>query len=194
MASAAPIWQRLVAQFGDRPYVMFGLSNEPERNTDGSQDGQVWQAMNYLVGVVRAAELAHGQEPHLVAVQATRNWARDLVYYTEHPITAGGGRNIVYETHIYNPMQDFETLLTTPTKVLPVVVGEFGPIHGMGLPDTEALMVLAEALGVPYAGWTFHSSCAPNLIENRSEHTCSRGEPLVPTPWGRQLMHHLRRR
>lgn len=64
----------------------------------------------------------------------------------------------------------------------------------MTLQDTAALMDLANRLEVPYASWTFHSSCAPNLIEKRSEHTCSRGEPLVPTPWGKRLMRQLHRR
>jgi hypothetical protein len=190
-AAAAPIWQRLVARFGDRPYVMFGLSNEPEGNADGRQDHEAWLRFNTMVGVIRAAE-AHAHVPaHIVAVQGTRSWARSLEYYEAHPIAAGHGRNVVYETHIYNPEADFDALLSRPAQVLPVVVGEFGPIADMSLADCEALVARAEHLGVPYLGWTFHSSCAPNLIQDLSEHTCSRGEPIVPTAWGSMLMHHL---
>jgi endoglucanase len=190
-SAAAPIWQRLVAEFGDRPYVMFGLSNEPESNDDGALDGQVWQHMNHLVQVIRTAEHKQGVPQHLIAVQATRNWARSLEYYIGHPIAAGRGANIIYETHIYDTESDFKRLITIPAQTLPVVVGEFGPTQNMSLQDCEKLMQLAENLEVPYLAWTFHSSCAPNLIQDLSEHTCSRGEPLVPTAWGSMLLHHL---
>ncbi|RYF50507.1 MAG: hypothetical protein EOO38_05500 [Cytophagaceae bacterium] len=191
--AAAPIWERIVADFGDRPYVMFGLSNEPERNSDGTLDNQVWMHMEKLVQVIRKAEKAHHVPEHIIAVQATRNWARTLDYYIDHPIAASSGRNIIYETHIYNPETDFDALLTTPARTLPVVIGEFGPMSAMSLHDCEKLMQLAESLSVPYLGWTFHSSCAPNLLQNLSEHTCSRGEPLVPTQWGSLLKTHLER-
>ena len=32
-------------------------------------------------------------------LQGTRAWARAIEYYVAHPITAGGGQNVVYETH-----------------------------------------------------------------------------------------------
>jgi hypothetical protein len=191
--AAAPIWERIVADFGGRPYVMFGLSNEPENNNDGALDEQVWKHMDNLVQVIRMAEKKHGVPEHIIAVQATRNWARALDYYTTHPIASSRGRNIIYETHIYNPEKDFEALLTRPAQTLPVVIGEFVPMHEMSMQDCEKLMQLAEHLSVPYLGWTFHSSCAPNLLQNLSEHTCSRGEPLVPTRWGSLLQHHLER-
>lgn len=93
---------------------MYGLSNEPERNADGAQDGQVWQAMDHPAGVIRAAETAHGYKPHLIAVQATRNWARDLVYYRDHPIQAGGGRRAAGATSSTRP---------TSTSLRPILTG-----------------------------------------------------------------------
>jgi hypothetical protein len=55
--------------------------------------------MNDAVAAIRAAEIKRGFAPHLVAVQGTRAWARTLDYYVDHPITAGNGANVVYETH-----------------------------------------------------------------------------------------------
>jgi hypothetical protein len=60
---------------------------------------QVWQGMNSVVAAIREQEAASGFPTHLVTVQGTRAWGRTLDYYLTHPITAGGGKNVVYETH-----------------------------------------------------------------------------------------------
>ncbi len=60
---------------------------------------QVWKAMNAAVAAVREEEAVLGLPPHIVTVQGTRSWARSLSYYLSNPITAGGGKNVVYETH-----------------------------------------------------------------------------------------------
>lgn len=60
---------------------------------------QVWHAMNFAVAAIREQEAALGMPAHIVAVQGTRGWARSLAYYMTHPITAGQGLNVVYETH-----------------------------------------------------------------------------------------------
>ena len=60
---------------------------------------QVWSAMNAAAAAVREEEASLGLYPHIVTVQGTRNWGRSLSYYVSNPITAGGGNNIVYETH-----------------------------------------------------------------------------------------------
>jgi hypothetical protein len=60
-------------------------------------------------------------------MQGTHGWARVLKYYKTNPITADGGVNVIYETHIYNHAGDFNKLLTDPASVLPVIIGEMGP-------------------------------------------------------------------
>lgn len=60
---------------------------------------QAWAALDSAVAAIRQQEAALGQAPHIVTVQGTRGWARELAYYVDHPITAGGGKNVVYETH-----------------------------------------------------------------------------------------------
>jgi hypothetical protein len=60
-------------------------------------------------------------------MQGTHGWARVLKYYKANPITADGGVNVIYETHIYNHAGDFNKLLTDPALVLPVIIGEMGP-------------------------------------------------------------------
>jgi endoglucanase len=149
--------------------------------------------MNNAVQAIRDVEAALGTPNHLIAVQGTRGWARELGYYVTHPITAGGGLNVVYETHVYDPQADFPGLFENPAKTLPVIIGEFGPVDwaGMFLPDTQALMTRAEAIQVPYLAWSFHGRCPPNLLVDNSNGGCGIGMTLVPTPWGTQLKNQL---
>ncbi len=188
--ATAEIWEILTVVLQDRPHVMFGLVNEPQDNFDGSLDAEVWLAMNDTVERIRSVEAGLGVPNRIIAVQGTRAWARWLDYYVENPITAGDGTNIVYETHVYNPAEDFEALFETPSRYLPVLIGEFGPLD-MSLDDTELLMERAEALEIPFLAWTFHHRCPPNLLVDHTSGGCGVDMPLEPTPWGLQLMERL---
>jgi hypothetical protein len=186
-------WQTLATTFAAEPRVLFGITNEPV----GASDEAVWNAMNDTARVIREAETTAGGKQHIVVVQGTQNFGRQLAYYTTHPITAGGGANIAYETHIYDPPSEFDALLVTPSKTLPVILGEFGPVNTGGasvkLDGTPAvtvancmdLMDLARSLEIPHLGFTFHMRCPPNLLVDTSGGTCGLRMELKPTAdWG----------
>jgi len=182
-------WRAIAADFKDEPRVLFGLVNEPQSNFNGAQDAQVWAAMNAAVQAIRDVEGAGPK--HLVAVQGTRGWARTLDYYLTHPITAGGGANVVYETHVYNPAADFMGLFELPSQTLPVIIGEYGPADGyMTEAECSQLITRAKALEVPHLAWTFHQRCPPNLIEETAP-GCGVGMELRPTSWGTLLKNAL---
>lgn len=190
-------WQKLAGAFARDPHVIFGVANEP-RGENADDDALVWEAMNRMVAAIRAIEARLGSPQHLVAVQGTRGYGRDLRYYLDRPITAGDGRNVVYEVHLYNPTRDFAQLLTAPSRTLPVIIGEFGPVERpdgltMTLDDCGQLVALAEALQVPWAAWTFHARCPPGLIEDDTPGQCGIGAKLRPTPWGERVRHWLER-
>jgi len=190
-ADTIAVWERLAETFAGYPHVIYGLVNEPEENWNGALDEACWTAMNDTVAAIRAVETAIGAHHHVIAVQGTRAWARVLDYYITHPITAGGGVNIAYETHVYNPASDFDALFVTPSQTLPVIIGEFGVVSGMTAEDCGLLMDQAEALQIPYTAWTFHMRCPPNLIEDSSGGGCGVGMDLTPTSWGVQLRDQL---
>lgn len=191
-ATTNALWRTIVAKLGKHPHVWWGVSNEPEYNFDGAQDAQVWQAMNTAVASIRAAEKDAGQYPHIITVQGTRAWARPLEYYVTHPITAGDGFNVVYETHPYNPSADFAALWVNPSKKLPVLIGEFGPVDGyMTSADAEALMQTANSLGIPWTAWTLHMRCPPSLLQDLSNYGCGVGMPLRLTAWGELIKKYL---
>ena len=192
--ATAAVLRKWVELFRDSPQVIFGICNEPKYNADGRLDAQVWTAMNNTVAQIRAEEALYGAHQHLIAVQGTGSWCRRLDYYVTHPITAGGGGNILYEVHIYDPKKALTDMLDTPAQKLPLVVSEFGPVSSSGtmsLADCDDLMALAEKLEVPYAAWTFHMRCPPNLIEDNSHGGCGIGMEIKPTAWGALLKKRL---
>jgi hypothetical protein len=182
----ANAWKMLAAQFDHQPHVLFGVCNEPQHNFDGAQDAQVYGAMLESINAIRNAERGPN---HLIAVQGTRAWARRLDYYVAHPIPLS---NIIYETHVYDPVGEFETLFVGPSQSLPVIIGEYGPASGfMTLLETAELQRQAVAHEIPSLAWTFHMRCPPNLLQDHSAGGCGEGMPLLPTPWGTQLRAHL---
>ncbi len=202
-ANAAPYYTsdvhlKLVQALHSRRHVLWGLGNEPTNGGSASMDVEIWHQHNNLVQIIRNEELALGSFPHVISVPGTRGWARDVNYYVGNPISAGGGANIVYEAHIYNPARDFAALLTKPARAIPLVIGEFGPTSGqMTVADTAQLMRLAESLRIPFAGWTF-SGKSPgwNMINDsntRCDFTYAGG--ITPTAdWGTVVRNFLRSR
>jgi hypothetical protein len=180
-AATNEVWKRLADMFKNEPRVLYGIVNEPHNDTDQN----VWNGMNSAVAAIRDVESQAGTPQHIIAVQGTQQWARVLDYYVTHPITAGGGTNIAYETHIYDPASEFARLFENPGKTLPVIIGEFGE------QDADALMQRAEAAEIPYIAWTFHHRCPPNLIADNSAGGCGEGMPLMPTAFGSKLRDRL---
>src|SRR5262249_12246993 len=117
-----------------------------------------------------------------------------LDYYVEHPITAGGGVNVAYETHVYDRASRFATMITAPAKKLPVVIGELGLVDDqnatMREDDVTALWDLTEKLEIPWTAYTFHPNCPPNLLVEQKG-ACGVGANLEPSPWGRMLKARL---
>ena len=182
-------WRVLANAFKNEPRVLFGLVNEPQSNFDGAQDSQVWAAMNSTAQAIRDVE---GTGPkHLISVQGTRSWSRILDYYLTHPITAGGGSNIVYETHVYDAPSEYASEFEIPSQTLPVIIGEFGPANGyMTEANCTEMMTRARAAEVPHLAWTFHQRCPPNLIQETAP-GCGIGMTLTPTSWGTLLKNAL---
>lgn len=185
------VWRILAEEFADDSHVLYGLCNEPESNDDGSLDAQVWEVMNRNVAAIREVEDGLGSPYHIISVQGTGGWSRYLDYYVDHPITAGGGENIVYEVHVYNPETDHAWLFIEPSQHIPVIIGEFGPFYAT-VDECRLMMERAESREVPYLAWTFHMRCPPNLLVDYSEGGCGEDMTLEPTSdWGQAIMDRL---
>jgi len=180
--------QALAEAFQDQPRVILAVAAQPHDNLDGAQDPQAWAAMDAAVAAIRATEDRLGKPHHLVAVPGLGAWGRRLDYFLSHPIAAGGGGNVLYEVHAWDPAEAFEERFVHPATILPVIIGEFGPatVFGgtMSDADAAALMARADALGIPWLTWTFHMRCEPSLLVDRSANTCGLNMELLPTAWG----------
>ena len=187
-AATMPVLQKLSDTFKDAPYVLYGVTNEPHDTTDED----VWTAMNSAVDAIRSMEPAAGPN-HLIAVQGTQGYSRELAYYVTNPITAGGGVNIIYETHVYNPPSDWQSMFIDPANTLPVIIGEFGPADGyMTLDQCNTLMAQAEQLEIPYTGWSFSPECSPDMLQPVDNTTdCGTGMALTPSDWGTAIINRL---
>lgn len=187
-------WELLARKFANHDYVMFGICNEPQANYNGALNSQVWARMNNAVAAIRAIEAELNVPKHIIAVQGTGGWARHLQYYITNPITAGGGENIAYEVHVYDPESTFNNRFITPSQTLPVIIGEFGPASSsatMSLDDCQALMDKAQQLDIPYLAWSFHHRSPPSLLVDYTSGGPGYGMNLVPTQWGNLLKDQL---
>jgi endoglucanase len=186
------ILEKLISEFIDSPHVIFGVSNEPENNLDGLLNEECWIGMNNAVTAIRTIEAQHGGKKHLISVQGHGNWARMLDYYQTHPITAGGGENIVYEVHVYDPPAQFQNIFIAPSQTLPVIIGEFGPTDGyLTMEAAVDMMDIADQLQIPYLAWTFHMRCPPSLLVDHSIGGCGINMALLPTAWGQLVKDRL---
>ena len=183
-------WDVLVEALAEYPYVLFGICNEPKSNSNGSLDSQVWDRMTMVAQSIREKEAELGSPQHIIAVQGTRQWARHLEYYVNHPITVGGGANIVYETHPYNHESEFEQLFLTPSETLPVIIGEFGPSSYSTMEDAQALIDITRERQIPWLAWSFNHDADPSMLvyQGGGSHI---GIPLIPTDWGLLIKDNL---
>ncbi|WLT31390.1 putative Ig domain-containing protein [Geothrix sp. PMB-07] len=170
------LWVALSTVFYKYPYVVYGITNEPNNVTD---QAAAWARFNEVVQAIRdnenalAAQLGQSTpNHHLIAVQGLDGWARDLSYYVTHPITAGGGANVIYEAHPYNAVADFSTVFENASKTLPVIIGEFGPDPDGNMPASALvpLMDSAETRQIPYMGWYFGETwdVAPGMLDTET--------------------------
>lgn len=168
-------YEKLVELAGNASHILFGLSNEPKWNDNGVNDTLVWNAMNGGVDFIRQQEKALNVPEHIITVQGTRNWARDVNFYRQNPITAGNGSNVAYELHAYFKQNVFNQYITQPAKDLPIIIGEYGPADqlananlttAMNMTDAANLMTLANQLQIPHLAWTFNTACPPALLSS----------------------------
>ncbi len=193
------VWTKLATAFLKFPNVMFGIANEPHAlSTDtqaiiNAQGGVVFQAMTKSVNAIRKVEDAAKSPHHLIAVQGTTGWARNLAYYITHPIKSD---NIVYETHPYDKPDKWAGEFLTAAKTLPVLVGEFGMVteyeNSMGLNDAYTMMNTCDKLSIPYIGWAMSATCGIPLLQKTFKGDCGIDSLLVPTSWARVLISHMR--
>jgi len=168
-------YKALVDTFQDKPYVLFGVSNEPGGN-NGTQS-QITAAMSHAVGTIRAEEDALGVPHHVVSVQGL-GYTSDISFYDAAPLPYD---NVVYEFHSYPPQASAYT-----QAHIPVIIGEYGP-NGGDTSFATALYADLEAKQIPNLAWdmdTFND-CAPDLA------SVTKTTAITPSAWGQVVKAYL---
>jgi len=175
--STDAVYNALVDSFKDRPFVIFGLSNEPGGNTSTSAALRV--AMSHAADVIRAREDTLGVPHHIIAVQGN-NWTSRIDFYSTTPLTQD---NVVYEYHSYPPETTGTYGYTYPN--IPVIIGEYG---NLSQSEADAFHADVEAKSIPILAWDFSpfSNCAPDLL-----HVTHSATNLDPTAWGSIIQSYL---
>lgn len=172
----AKLWVKMASALNEFPNVWYGIANEPGVPYSYNNDPAVWGSMANVLNAIRATE-TNGIK-HIVTAQGTRQWGRTLSYYVNRPL----GENVVYETHIYDPISELDKLLA-PAESIPVIIGEFGPGEQMDAAAADELILRANSRGIPWLAWALHHNCPPNMTT---------GNPLnstfpALTPWGQTV-------
>jgi hypothetical protein len=167
------VYQALVDDFSDAPYVLFGLTNEPGGNLQS--DATIAAAMAHAVSTIRKEEDHLGVPHHIVSVQGN-SWTSSIGYYAQNPIPSD---NVVYEVHGYPPSTQSYTY-----DGLPVIIGEYGSLPSNG----DAFYADVESKHIPNLAWDFDpfSNCAPDLVNVDQSAT-----NLTPSAWGNVVKAYL---
>jgi hypothetical protein len=209
-AASDAIYNKLVDTFHAYPSVMFGVTNEPF-TTD---DPNIWSAMNHAVQTIRTREAQYGSLQHLISVQG-RQYTNDVSYYVANPITAGGGKNIIYEAHLYD--QNSISSFNQAAASIPVVVGEYGPsdanynlpndwqginyysdpTNRLSLQQIQQAYASWRKLEISYLAWAYAQQDAPNMLgpdphDGNYHLTCQASAGLpAPTTFGQTVYNDL---
>jgi Bacterial Ig-like domain/Cellulase (glycosyl hydrolase family 5) len=181
-ASTDAVYQALVDSFADKPYVLFGVSNEP--GGMDNTDAQLRAAMSHAVDVIRAREDALGVPHHIVVVQGN-NWTSRLDFYSTTPLTQD---NVVYEYHSYPPVAA-GTYGYGYTNI-PVIIGEYGGANFSGMTQSQANDFYAnvEKNQISNLGWYFspYSGVLPPMLN-----VTGNGNDIQPNAWGNIVKSYL---
>jgi hypothetical protein len=188
-----PVYKMLAQAFANNPRVLFGLMNEPQ--DPASENAALAQIFTKAIDTIRAVEAEKGTPQHIIVAQGSTGWARDLTYWLAHPL----GANIAYEVHPYNPPTDFDAIFVTPSKTLPVIIGEFGDSQYQTIAQAKTLMEVAEMNEVPWIAWNFHQRCDPNLLQDKGTSAydgcgfkgAGTAYTWPPTEWGQAVKDRL---
>jgi len=121
------------------------------------------------------------------------NWRQDYEFVMRDKaasvFASDPNRNTVFSIHMYGVFESADYienyLLTFVNAGLPLVIGEFGPLHSDGNPDEDAILALAQKYGIGYLGWSWSGNCCGgdylDMVTNF--------DPNQETWWGTRLIH-----
>ena len=183
LAQAVAYWKEIKSVLvGQEAYAIINLGNEPYGNVNAS----AW--VNATKNAITAMRTAGFQ--HMLMVDAP-NWGQDWEFHmrdnAQSIFNTDSLHNTVFSIHmyeIYDTAEEIEDyILHFVNAGLPLVIGEFGPRHGDGNVDEDAILRLAQTYGIGHLGWAWSGNCCGgeylDLVKNFN--------PNQETAWGNRL-------
>jgi mannan endo-1,4-beta-mannosidase len=185
LARAVDYWLSLQeALAGTEHYVIINVANEPFGNIDDAP----W-AVESSAAIAR---LRGAGFPHMLMIDGP-NWGQDWEFVMRDSATEVLAndplRNVLFSIHAYevfaDPSRIASYLESFVADQLPIVIGEFGATHPKGDPNEDAIMAIAQRLGIGYLGWSWSG----NAGEYKSQDIVLGFDVNRMTGWGERLFH-----
>lgn len=169
---------------GEEDYVIINIANEPYGNN--ASVTEYVNGTSTAIQALRAAGLTH-----TLMIDAA-NWGQDWQFFMRDNapaiFAADENANTIFDVHMYevfkNAAQQEAYIQAFQAHNLPLVIGEFGPVHSNQNIDVTSLLAFAKQYGVGYMGWSWsgNGGCcvALDLVNNFN--------PNSLTSWGTRLI------
>ncbi len=169
---------------GEEDYVIINIANEPYGNN--ASVSQYVDGHKNAIQALRAGGLTH------TLIVDAGNWGQDwqsLMRNNAPAIFAADGQaNTVFSVHMYEVYKEASVqesyIQAFQTHNLPLIIGEFGPIHSGQTIDAQSILDLSAQYNIGYAGWSWsgNGGCCVDLdlVNNFNANS--------PTSWGTLLI------
>lgn len=169
---------------GEEDFVIINIANEPYGNS--ATVNQYVDGTKSAIQALRNAGLTH-----TLMIDAA-NWGQDWQFFMRDNapqiFAADVNANTVFDVHMYEVFKAASTqeayLQAFQSHNLPLVIGEFGPVHNGQNIDVGSILRLSKQYGIGYMGWSWsgNGGCcvALDLINGFN--------PSSLTSWGTRLI------
>jgi mannan endo-1,4-beta-mannosidase len=169
---------------GEEDFVIINIANEPYGNS-----ASVVQYVDGTKGAIEALRVAG--LTHTLMIDAA-NWGQDWQFFMRDNapaiFAADVNANTVFDVHMYEVFKNSSNqeayIQAFQAHNLPLVIGEFGPIHSGQDIDEDSILQLANQYGIGYMGWSWsgNGGCCVDLDMVNSFN------PNSLKPWGTRLI------
>jgi mannan endo-1,4-beta-mannosidase len=164
---------------GQEAYVLINIGNEPIGNNNAAQ----WTTAT-VNAVQRMRTLGF---THTLVVDAP-NWGQDwqnvMRSNAQTVWNADSQRNTLFSVHMYEVYTSGSTVTgyfdAFQQMNLPLIVGEFGHVHGGQNVAYQTIMQQAQQRGIGWIAWSWSGNGSPNEVLDQTNNF----NPNSLTPWG----------
>lgn len=173
-------WKEVAATYRDHPAVLFDLYNEPhdvswdvwrdggrvsEKTKDGHKREYEAVGMQAMLDAVRSTGAKN------VVVVGGLDWSYDMTGFLKgYRLDDRGGHGLLYANHSYpfkgDSVEKWLAKMEAATKVLPVIVSEFGPPGTKEEPWLRQVLRILEDHQWDWTAWDMHPAASPCLIRD----------------------------